>query len=139
MTRVSPLARGYTLIEVLVAFTILALALTVLFRIFSTGIGNVDVAAQYTQAVLVAEARLDALGLSEPLEPGRTEGVAADRFAWTRTITAVDLGLEADPGGQVRAYRVQVAVEWPATSGPRRIEFATVRLEQPSATIGGLR
>jgi len=50
--------QGYSLIEVLVAFTILALTLTVLFRIFSGGLRNVDAAADYAMAVLVAEGKL---------------------------------------------------------------------------------
>ena len=37
--------QGYTLIEVLVAMTILAMSLSVLFRIFSTGLLNVDASA----------------------------------------------------------------------------------------------
>ena len=51
---------GYTLIEVLVAFMILALALTVLMRIFSGGLRNVSVSSDYAVATLIAESRLAA-------------------------------------------------------------------------------
>ena len=44
--------RGYSLIEVLVAFTILAMALTVLLKIFSAGLRNVDAASEYGVEVI---------------------------------------------------------------------------------------
>ena len=54
---------GYTLIEVLVAFMIMAMALTVLLRIFSGGVRNIDVSSDYARAVLIAESQLAATGI----------------------------------------------------------------------------
>ena len=56
-------SRGYTLVEVLVAFMIMALALTVLLRIFASGVRNVSVSSEYAQAVLIGESRLATAGI----------------------------------------------------------------------------
>ena len=61
---------GYTLIEVLIAMMILALSLTVIFRIFSGGLRNIGIASDYSHAVMVAESVLAATGVTEALEPG---------------------------------------------------------------------
>jgi len=58
--------QGFSLIEILVAFVILAMSLTVIFRIFSGGLRNVALSEDYAQAVLVAESQLSAIGVSEP-------------------------------------------------------------------------
>ena len=79
-------AQGFTLIEVLVAFMILTLSLSVLFRIFSGGLNNVAVAGNYAQAVLVAESQLALVGHDEPLLVGQSYGEAGERFRWRRTI-----------------------------------------------------
>ena len=79
-------AQGFTLIEVLVAFMILALSLSVLFRIFSGGLNNVAVAGDYAQAVLVAESQLAVVSRSEPLVAGQTYGESGERFRWRRII-----------------------------------------------------
>ena len=77
-------SRGYTLIEVLVAFVILAMALTVLLRIFSGGVRNVAVSSDYAKAVLIAESRLATAGIDDTLAPGETDGIENGRFRWTR-------------------------------------------------------
>jgi len=115
---------GYSLIEVLVAFAILAMALTVLLRVFSGGLRNVDAAAQYAEAVTVADAMLASPGVIEPLVPGVIDGEAAGGYAWTRTIEAV----ESSDSELVTPYRIAVSVEWRAGAAQRRVEFATVRL-----------
>ena len=72
MTPLSGKQGGYSLIEVLVAFVILAMALTVLLRIFSGGLRNVDAATDYAQAVVIANAQMNSPGSIEPLQPGET-------------------------------------------------------------------
>jgi general secretion pathway protein I len=124
-------ARGYTLIEVLVAFMILAMALTVLLRIFSGGLRNVSVAADYTQAVLIAETQLALTALEDSLAPGTVTGEADGKFRWTRTTRryAPFAGSLRPPG--VPAFHVGVSVEWPDAGRTRTVQLATVRLVPP--------
>ena len=126
---------GYTLIEVLVAFMILALALTVLMRIFSGGLRNVSVSSDYAMATLIAEARLAATGIDVPLAPGETSGIEGGRFEWTVSVQDYEPwpGYRSAAKG-VDAYRVTVTVEWPNGDDTRRVGLDTVRLQ----TEGGI-
>ena len=126
---------GYTLIEVLVAFMILTLALTVLLRIFSGGLRNVSVSSDYATATLIAESRLAAAGIDIPLTPGETSGTEGERFEWT--VNVQDYlpwpGYRSAARG-VDAYRVTVTVEWPNGDNTRSVGLSTVRLR----TEGGV-
>ena len=126
---------GYTLIEVLVAFMILALALTVLMRIFSGGLRNVSVSSDYAVATLIAESRLAATGVDVPLRPGETSGTEGERFEWTVSVQDYQPwpGYRSAAKG-VDAYRVTVTVEWPHGDNTRRVGLSTVRLQ----TEGGV-
>jgi general secretion pathway protein I len=126
---------GYTLIEVLVAFMILALALTVLMRIFSGGLRNVSVSSDYAVATLIAESRLAATGIDVPLRPGETSGTEGERFEWTVSVQDYQPwpGYRSAAKG-VDAYRVTVTVEWPHGDNTRSVGLSTVRLD----TEGGV-
>jgi general secretion pathway protein I len=126
---------GYTLIEVLVAFMILALALTVLMRIFSGGLRNVSVSSDYAVATLIAESRLAAAGIDMPLAPGEMSGTEGERFAWTVSVQDYQPwpGYRSAAKG-VDAYRVTVTVEWPHGDNTRRVGLSTIRLR----TEGGV-
>jgi general secretion pathway protein I len=123
---------GYTLIEVLVAFMILALALTVLLRIFSGGLRNVSVSSDYATATLIAESRLAAAGIDLPLTPGETAGTEGERFKWTVNVQGYEPwpGYRATANG-VDAYRVTVTVEWPNGDNTRSVGLSTIRLRIP--------
>ena len=126
---------GYTLIEVLVAFMILVLALTVLLRIFSGGLRNVSVSSDYATATVIAESRLAAAGIDVPLRPGETSGTEGERFEWTLSVQ----DYQPRPGYRsaargVDAYRVTVTVEWPNGDNTRSVALSTVRLR----TEGGI-
>ena len=45
---------GFTLIEILVAFAILALTLTALLQVFTSGLRNVDAADRHLMATMLA-------------------------------------------------------------------------------------
>lgn len=121
---------GYSLIEVLVALTVLALTLTVLMRIFGGGLRNVDLAGQYTDAIAIAEAQLAAVGPLVPVAAGTSRGEFADRFHWTRTIDEYSsASLIVDQAAtDLTAYRVVVDVEWRNLERPRHVQLATLKL-----------
>jgi general secretion pathway protein I len=119
---------GFTLIEVLVAFMILALSLAVMMRIFSGGLRNVALAADYSRAVLVAEAQLAAAGVSEPLVSGATTGDWDERFHWQRVIDAYRLEHQGDGDLPVNGYRVTVRVEFEHAGQTREVTLDSLRL-----------
>jgi general secretion pathway protein I len=120
---------GYTLIEVLVAFMILALALTVLLRIFAAGVRNVSVSSDYARAVLIAESRLAATGIDGVLAPGETSGIEEDRFEWIQTVEEYTPSPDYQISVQnVPAFYVTVSVAWPHGDGSRSVGLSTVRL-----------
>lgn len=122
-------ARGFTLIEVLVAFMILLLCLSVLFRIFSGGMRNVALSGDYARAVLVAQARLAATGVSEPLVEGETWGEAGERYRWRRIVERHIPWEDGEHRSEaVLGYRVTVEVEWEGGRQPRRIRLSSMKL-----------
>jgi len=121
--------QGYTLIEVLVAMMILMMSLTVLFRIFSTGLLNVAVSADYARAVIVAETQLTAVGRDTEFRRGQSEGVVDDRFYWSRTIEDHSpIGRSGEQNSVVSALLVTVAVEWQHRGRTRQVSLNSVRL-----------
>ncbi len=74
--------RGFTLLEVLVAFAVLAVALGVAFEIFATGLRGARSADALTRAVLIAESRLARVGVETELPPGESEGETDDGTLW---------------------------------------------------------
>lgn len=120
---------GYTLIEVLVAFMILALALTVLLRIFSGGLRNVAASADYAHAILVAEAQLATAGVTDALVPGETYGDEGGKFRWRKIVRTYLPFAEYDPGTlPVTAYHITVIVEWSHAGSVRQVDLRSIRL-----------
>ena len=77
---------GFSLLEVLVAFTLFAVALGVLMQIFSRGVNGASIADHYAKATMYAESRLAAIGLEEAIKEGTTRGRFNDDYAWQVTI-----------------------------------------------------
>lgn len=124
--------RGFSLIEVLVAFVIMALTLSVLFQVFGTGLRTTSTADAYVQAGMLAQARLALAADQPPLqasyEQGRFEGTP---FGWEQIIVPVDeggFGVSAIDGFET--YQVAVRVFWPAGRGERELTLSTLRLQR---------
>ena len=73
------LQAGYTLIEVIVAFAILALALVMLLGILSNATRQVRWSDDAGRAALHAQSLLAQTGVAEPLRQGRSEGEFEDK------------------------------------------------------------
>jgi general secretion pathway protein I len=73
---------GFTLIETLVAFAVLALILTVVFGSLSQLMTGGRRAEVLREALQLAQARLDGLGIVEPLVAGESSGHFENGFDW---------------------------------------------------------
>jgi general secretion pathway protein I len=111
--------RGFALLEILVAFVILALGLGAVL-IGVSGAMRADTRTQTNRGALrVAQSRLEAAGTSEVLVPGQRQGRAGDKYTWRQTVTAVQSGgdtrdkaarPEAAGASGVAAFWVEVSV-----------------------------
>jgi len=100
--------RGYTLIEVIVAFALLALAMTLLLGTLSGAARQVRWSADAGRATLHAQSLLDQTGVGEALQPGRRDGEFEDgRYRWSLEIVPyVDAGggLEGVPSDRGKSF-----------------------------------
>ena len=88
---------GFTLVEVLVAFAILSLSLTVLFQAFTLSAKGTDRIAERKTAIALAATLFDRVGTDIPLLPGEKEGdFVLEGFRWRISVETSALIPEAD-------------------------------------------
>ena len=129
MTRRS---RGFTLIEVVVAFTVLALVFAVGLEIFSKGMSRAVDLDLDTQALAIAQSKLAAAGTEEIPKEGVAQGDSDDRrFHWATTITKSDDGQDPTKPltGPYVLYRIDARVDWRTDAGrDRNVTLSTLLL-----------
>jgi general secretion pathway protein I len=115
-------ARGFTLLEVLVALAILGTAVVAAIQGFAGGLRLLKLSGDHQHAMVLADQKIRELTI--PVE-GREDGTE-DRFQWMRTVTRVPMPeLEASPRGRRwGAFEIDVRVRWDAT---REVHLATLR------------
>jgi general secretion pathway protein I len=64
-------------------------ALTILLRIFGSGVNAAVVSEEYSIAVQIAESLMARVGVETPLEAGEMSGVEADLYEWQVRISPV--------------------------------------------------
>ncbi|GAN79406.1 type II secretion system protein [Acidocella aminolytica] len=109
---------GFTLLEVMVAFIIAALACLVLYKAGFSGVGEGLTAARYQEAVVRAQSHLAALGPLTKLQPEHLSGNDGSGFHWQIRIS---------PGpsvGTLTLYNLQVTERF----GNRAVTLSTKRL-----------
>lgn len=158
-------ARGFSLIEMVAAFLVFAIAVGVQMQILATSLHTTRRSAEYTQAALWAQSRLDVVGVGERIEEGDSSGRFDDRYSWELRIHKVDpqgivppqalgggiAGLAA--GQQVAAadqvgnsgalsaspveiYQLDLTVIWGTRNNPRSETFSTLRATNPDDGSG---
>ena len=116
-------SRGFTLIEVVVAFTLLALVFATGFEIFTTAMSRAVELELESHALAIAQSQLAAAGTEERAKEGETHGDSDDhRFRWTTTIARSDEGQDPDKPAQgpYVMYRIEARVDWRTDAGRDR-------------------
>ena len=130
-------ALGFSLIEMLVALVVLSLSLGVLYQAATGATRNVRVAAEYTDAVMLAESML----AEHSYVTG--ENLSAfgqfEIFQWNVSSWPVPYDDSLDPEERTVAAEplqyLEVVVSWPGRGGaPREIDLMTVvPLREPAS------
>lgn len=129
---------GFTLLEVMVAFIIAALALGVLYKGALGGLLSARVATQYEDAISRARSRLATIGHGSAIVPGERSGDDGGGFRWRTRVAVAQSGPRPPgpitPGSQVATlYAISVAIAW-GDGGPSR----SVKLDTALLGFAGL-
>ena len=80
---------GFTLLEVLVAFAVLAVMLVPILQVFGGGLGMTQTARGYAEGVLLARSKLAELGVAKDLREGESSGEFEER-GYRVSITGIN-------------------------------------------------
>jgi general secretion pathway protein I len=125
--------RGFSLLEVLVAFTILAMLLGALFQVFSSGLHAARSGDGFTRATVIAQSRLAELGVEHPLREGVFNGTADDTYHWRVVVSEyIDDQLPVSEGGP-RPLSINVQVFWEEAGSARTVSLMSLLLAPASS------
>ena len=127
---------GFSLLEVLAAFVILALVATALFRLFSGSLSNASAAEEWSRALLLAESQLDLAASAQPLKESTERGTdSTGALQWETSVVAYappDTTPDAERAAELlgtRLLRVTTEVRFPAAlKGERALSLTTIKL-----------
>jgi general secretion pathway protein I len=117
---------GFSLLEVLVAFSITAMAVTVIMQIYAKGTTSAILGEDYAQASLIAESKLTSLQLEEDLDDAVLSGVELDKYNWE--IVLEDF-IDENPAESplIAIKEVTLTVKWESRGQERRLHLQTLR------------
>lgn len=124
---------GFTLLEVLVAFSITALALGVMYRIYAKGTTTAILGREYAQAVAIADSKLAAVGVDESLDNDSSSGTENDKYEWQMSINDYESSAERDSGLEqpLQLKQIDLVISWNSLGRQHSFKLQTLRPVQP--------
>lgn len=119
---------GFTLLETLVALSVLAISLGVTYQVFSSALRGSTLADDYAQASMYADSHLAEVGKNVHLLPSVTEGAYNQRYRWKLEVQSLDASSSRNIVETVKRYQVVLNVYWRSSRGERSIRATTFRL-----------
>ena len=101
--------QGFSLIEMVAAFLVFAIAIGVLMSVLTAAMRNTRLSADYTMAALWAQSKLDVVGIGIPVEEGNSSGRFDDAYSWDLQIHKVEAAAVEPPPELVAGNAQQLA------------------------------
>lgn len=125
--------KGFTLLEVLVAFLILAGSLGIVMNLLSASSNNTNYAQRHQRALVLAESKLVQLSAGPELQEGRANGEFEPPYFWEAEVAPWDFpDQDTTTDYPVTPYKMTVSVAW-GSGDAQRVSLTTVFLVNEDA------
>ena len=124
-------AKGFSLLEVIAAIMLLAIAFTALMKVAGASINLSHNAATHSHAAMLARSVLDSAFVGEPVTAGSRLGRFDDGYRWRLDVMPWNGAGNTVPEAPLHLYQLDLQVTWGAQARPRSAHFRTLRLAGP--------
>jgi prepilin-type N-terminal cleavage/methylation domain-containing protein len=107
---------GFTLIEVILTMTILAVGLVMILQLFSIGLRSSRTSCDYSTAVIYARGVMEELSIS----PVQGSGLFEDKFEWESEVLPYEGYEESLDEAGMNLLKLKVKVSWDETDKRRK-------------------
>ena len=125
--------RGFTLLELLLAFVVFALSFSTVLEILSGSMRNTVRARHNSEAALTAQSLMDQVGLEMPLQIGYSANGESGEYAWELEIfdyatTGENIhSVELAELTQIELLQVDLVISWGKSPREQTRRFSTIR------------
>jgi general secretion pathway protein I len=128
---------GFTLLEVLIAFTLVAFVLAAVMQVYSGGLRMTGISEQRVVAAMLAKSKLAELSAKQPIVPRAESGLSDTGYRWRTEVTKYwEIAPVEETGGTpIVLYQLTVLVEWGPRVRPRSFELTTLRIGWPEEAV----
>jgi general secretion pathway protein I len=112
--------RGFTLIETLIAFAILAVTLVSLYEALGTGLRGFTAASRVEEAVMIARSELDRIVALQRLPLAQQGRSASNDFEWKYEVLSKPTSPQASA---LRPVTIRLWVMWTGNAGTQKISI----------------
>jgi len=124
-------AAGFSLLEVIAAVMLLAIAFTALMKVAGASISLTQNAARHSEAAMHARSLLDSAFVSDPIRLGHSSGRFDKQFRWQLDVTRSNQFGNVPPDAPMQLYQLDLDVLWGPPAHPQSAHFRTLRLAGP--------
>jgi general secretion pathway protein I len=118
--------RGFTLLEVLVALSILGIAITVILQLFSANLGALSASEDYISAVVKAEAKMREILDDKDLSEKSWSEVTDDGYRFDVSITQTSQ--DRTDNLQVQLLEVALTLYWKKDTKNKSFTLRTMKV-----------
>lgn len=120
--------KGFTLIEILVAISILSISLVVIFQLFSGGLKSSRLSDQYTRGIFHAKEKMEEILLSTDFTEEGAEGEFGDSYRWRSEIIRIEQEEEEASKLPFDTYNIKVDIFWDEGSKEKNFAISTMKV-----------
>ncbi|MFH1954854.1 MAG: type II secretion system protein [Pseudomonadota bacterium] len=120
--------KGFTLIEILVAISILSISLVVILQLFSGGLKSSRLSDRYTKGIFHAKEKMEEILLGTEFAEEVSEGEFNDSFRWKSEIVRIEQAEEEASKLPFNTYNIKVDVVWDQGDKEKLFSISTMKV-----------